>query len=96
MTPARPTEKKLPAVDELGYGAQMGTARSRLLGVSDVQEGYRLNVQRLETLGFAVEPWEVFCHDFDERLGVDGLLGMDLLAGRVTTIDCAQGLLTVA
>jgi predicted aspartyl protease len=39
------------AADDLGYSAKMGTARSRLLGVEGVQEGYRLKVGRLEALG---------------------------------------------
>jgi hypothetical protein len=82
--------------DNMGYGANMGTGRSRLLGPEGAQEGYRLRVDRLEALGFVMEPCELFCHDFDEQLGVDGLIGMDLLAGKIVTIDGAQGLITVA
>src|SRR3954468_842751 len=66
-----------PAVaDELGYSARMGT-RSRLLGVDGIQEGYKLEIARLETMGLVVEEFEVWCHDFDDTLGVDGLIGMD-------------------
>lgn len=82
-------------VDALGYSARMGEGRSRLIGVDGVQEGYRLEVERIEALGFAVSPCEVFCHDFDERLGVDGLIGMDLLDGRVVHLDGVRGVLTV-
>jgi hypothetical protein len=82
--------------DDLGYGASMGTGRSRLLGPGGAQEGYRLRVDRLEALGLVVEPCELFCHDFDEELGVDGLIGMDLLAGRIVTLDGTQGVITVA
>ena len=82
-------------LDALGYSARMATARSSLLGVDGAQEGYRLSLDRFEALGFALDGCSVLCHDFDERLGVDGLIGMDLLAGRVVTIDGIRGLLTV-
>jgi predicted aspartyl protease len=94
-TGSQATVLNTASADDNGYSASMGTKRSRLLGVEGVQEGYRLKVDRLEALGFAVENHEVFCHDFDERLGVDGLIGMDLLAGRVLTIDGVKGLIRI-
>ena len=82
-------------VDGLGYSARMATARSRLVGIDGVQEGYRLEVAKLEALGFSVDHHEVFCHDFDDRLGVEGLIGMDLLDGRVVTLDGIEGRIIV-
>jgi len=83
------------AVDALGYGARMGTEVSRLAGVDGVQAGYRLKVDRLEALGFSVEQYEFSCHDFEAWFAIDGLIGMDLLEGRVLTIDGVRGVVTV-
>lgn len=85
-----------PAIaDQLGYSARMGRGRSRLTGVAGVQEGYRLEVQRMETMGFSAGPFAVLCHDFEEGLGIDGLIGMDALDDRIVTIDAIHGLLSV-
>src|SRR5688572_2817647 len=67
--------------DELGYNASMATGRSRLWGVGGTQEGYRMPVARLETMGLVLDKTEVHCHDLPEKLGVEGLIGMDLLKG---------------
>lgn len=47
-----------------------------------------LNTAAADDLGYS--------HDFDERIGADGLVGMDLLAGRVLTLDGIQGLIAVS
>lgn len=82
------------AIDQVGYGARMGKGRSRLVALG-TQEGYRLDVERLETMGFGVAPCEVLCHDFAESLRIDGLIGMDLLERRVVKIDGVRGILAV-
>jgi Fe2+ transport system protein FeoA len=82
------------ALDQIGYSARMGKSRSRLVALG-TQEGYRLEVTRLDTMGFTAAPCEVLCHDFAETLGIDGLIGIDLLVGRLVLIDGAQGLLSV-
>ncbi len=83
------------AIDALGYGASMGNALTTLTGVDGKQQGYRLKVDRFDALGMSLEGFNVFCHDFDETLGIDGLIGMDFIAGRVVTIDNVLGLLKV-
>jgi predicted aspartyl protease len=83
----------LSVVAALGYSERMSHRSSRLYGTAGLEEGYRLRVDRLECLGFAVEKHEVYCHAIDDELKVDGLIGMDLLAGRVLTIDGVGGLL---
>ena len=82
------------ALDQIGYSARMGKSRSRLVALG-TQEGYRLDVAQLDTMGFTAAPCEVLCHDFIETLGIDGLVGMDLLEGRVVLIDGVRGILTV-
>lgn len=43
------TVVRTSAVDELGYSARMGTARSRLIGVDGVQEGYARLAQKVRS-----------------------------------------------
>lgn len=80
-------------IDELGYSARMGKGRSRLVAIG-TQEGYRLEVTSLETMGYVFESCEIRCHDFQDDLGFAGLVGMDLLEGRILTIDGVRGMIT--
>jgi predicted aspartyl protease len=95
-TGAQTTVVNTEAAEMLGCSARMGTVRSRTMGIADEHDGYRLVVQRLEVLGFTIEQHEVKCEDFDERYPVDGLIGMDLVEGRVVTIDGVRGTISVA
>ena len=83
-------------VDEIGYSPRMGRKVSRLVGVGGVQVGYELSVMRLETMGLVLAPCLLMCHDMPRGLGVDGLIGMDLLEGRILTLDGKAGLVTLA
>lgn len=83
-------------IDELGYGARMGRSRSRSIGMGGAERGYTLSVSRLETMGLSLGPFEVACADFPSDLGVDGLVGMDLLDGHLLLMDCLHGVITVA
>ncbi len=81
-------------VDQIGYSPRMGKHATRLAAIG-VQEGYNIDVERLETMGFTVAPCEVWCHDFDDGIGIDGLIGMDLMEGRVVHIDGVIGEISV-
>jgi hypothetical protein len=83
-------------IDELGYGARMGNKRSRSVGMGGAERGYTLSVSRLEAMGLGAAPFEVACADFPSGLGVDGVIGMDLLDGHLLLLDCLHGVLTVA
>lgn len=83
-------------VDELGYSPRMGRQVSRLIGVGGVQVGYELPVMQLETMGLVLAPCLLMCHDMPRKLGVDGLIGMDLLEGRILTLDGKAGRVTLA
>ena len=83
-------------VDDLGYSPRMGRQVSRLVGVGGVQHGYELAVMRLETMGLVLAPCLLMCHDLPRELGVDGLIGMDLLEGHILTLDGKAGLVTLA
>ena len=82
-------------LDSLGYGAHMGTRISHLLGAGGPQSGYLIEVARLEVFGVAVGPLEVFCHDLLIDRGIEGLIGMDLVEGRVLVLDAVEGILSV-
>jgi predicted aspartyl protease len=77
--------------DRLGYSARMGRGVVRLWGIEAPQERYRLEVSRLEIMGLDLGPIEVVCHDFLPQFGVEGLLGMDLLAGHILNLDFIAG-----
>lgn len=82
-------------VDDLGYSPRMGKGVSRSIGMGGPERGYILAVSRLEAMGLIVGPFEVACADFPSGLGVDNLIGMDLLDGHLLALDCARGVLTV-
>ena len=75
--------------DDLGYGAHMGTVINHMLGVGGRDSGYRLPLRRIEVMGLDLAELEIACHDLPERIG--GLIGMDLIEGRVLTIDAKVG-----
>ncbi len=83
-------------MDRLGYGASMGGKVSRLWGVGGPQVGYRLQVAHLETMGLAIDNAQVHCHDLPDKFGIEGLIGMDLLKGRILTLDGIGGPVTLA
>ncbi len=81
--------------DLLGYSASMAKRNSRLWSTGGPQDGYTVEMMRLETMGLHLEKFEVACHDLPEHLGVDGLIGMDLLEGHCLTIDGVTGTISL-
>mgnify|MGYP000847682125 CR=1 FL=1 len=78
--------------DALGYGAHMGTTINHVLGVGGRDSGYRLPVHRIEMMGLDLIDFEIACHDMPEDVG--GLIGMDLIEGRVLMIDAKMGVVS--
>lgn len=81
--------------DLLAYGAKDAKRLSRLWGTGGPQDGYIIDVSKVETRGLALEPFEVACHDIPEILGIDGLIGMDMFEGRTLTVDGKNGVVSV-
>ena len=77
--------------DEVGYGARMGKRVTWIWGIGTPQQGYSLEVSGLEVMGLSFGPLEVFCHDIPPSFGIEGLIGMDLLAGHILNLDCITG-----
>ena len=78
-------------VDELGYSPAQGKQVTRLVGAGSAMPGYTLVVDRLETMGLHLDSFAVVCQDLPRDIGVDGLLGMDIIEGRVLTVDAKDG-----
>lgn len=82
--------------DELGYGAHLSKGFVRLWGVGGVLKSYRLDVAGLDAMGVHHGLVEIVCQDLPTEVGVEGLIGMDLLEGRVFTLDGLTGIITLA
>lgn len=81
--------------DETGYGARMGKRVTCVWGIGTPQQGYSLEVSCLEVMGLSFGPLEVVCHDIPPSFGIDGLIGLDLLALHILTLDFIIGAITL-
>jgi predicted aspartyl protease len=65
--------------DYLGYCAIDAFALSTLDGAAGKSEGYSICIPKLKCLGFEINNIIIACHDIDSKLGIKGLLGMNIL-----------------
>jgi hypothetical protein len=66
-------------------------------GVGGRIPSYELPLVRFELMGLELEQFLVLSQDIlPEDLDVDGLIGMDLLRGRVLTLDALAGSIRLA
>lgn len=77
--------------DYLGYSARDGLKRSSLDGAGGRSSGYIIQFPEVRWLDFVVSPLHIACHDMDSRLGVGGLLGMNLLRNFKIHLDFSTG-----
>lgn len=94
-TGTRHTILDTAAAEDLGFDATQATRRSRLWGIGGPQDGYCVLLPSLEVMGLILPAFEIACHDLAPELGVEGLIGMDLLRGRVLNIDGVRGTVTL-
>ncbi|MFH1652871.1 MAG: retropepsin-like aspartic protease [Pseudomonadota bacterium] len=64
--------------ESLGYSQKDATAQSRVSSSIGKEEGYRIRVHAIETLGKRIDHFEIACHSLLEQ-GVEGLIGMTFL-----------------
>lgn len=95
-TGAHRTTVNVVITDELGYGAHLGRHNIRTIGAGGSIPGYVLPIRRLEVMGLVLENFDVICEDIEPAAGVDGLIGMDMIRGRVLTVDAIRGMVTLA
>ena len=79
-------------LDSLGYGAHMGKTQRDVIGPGGVSvPGYTIDVA-LELMGLRLRTHEVLAQDIlPDTYGVEGLIGMDVVEGRLLTIDGRVG-----
>jgi hypothetical protein len=66
-------------IDDLGYSPLQGVAITSVRSAIGKETGYRLRVQRFESLGFGFDDFVIHVHDLPEGIGIDGLLGLTFL-----------------
>lgn len=64
--------------EHLGYSEKNAVSPSRVSSALGKEEGYRIKIEAIESLGKKFSPFEVACHSLYEQ-GVAGLLGMTFL-----------------
>lgn len=64
--------------ESIGLSSKSATAPSRVSSAAGKEEGFRIKITALETLGKRVENFEIACHALLEQ-GVEGLIGMNFL-----------------
>jgi len=84
-------------LDELGYGAGMGTRLFGVSGIGGSLPSYELPLVRFELMGLELAQFRILSQDIvPDNVGVDGLIGMDVLTGHILTIDCRSGTVSLA
>jgi hypothetical protein len=84
-------------LDSLGYSAQMGTRAVTLSGIGGRLPGYELRIMRFDTMGVELLSFPVLSQDIvPSNLGVEGLIGMDLIVGRALSIDGVTGTISLS
>jgi aspartyl protease len=83
-------------LDALGYGAHLGTRIFGISGIGGRLPSYELPLVRFQLMGLDLTRFPVLSQDIaPDDVGVDGLIGMDLIAGHVLTIDARTGKVTL-
>ena len=79
----------------IGYDPALSSDRVQITTGSGLEFVPRLVVRRLIALGSERAEFSVLCHTLPPSAGVDGLLGLDFLRGRMLTIDFSNGFMTL-
>lgn len=80
-----------PAAVDLGLRPEGASAGTEIITGSGVEYCPLLRVSRISALGQARLDFRILCHAFPPKLHLQGLLGLDFLAGRVLTVDFRRG-----
>ncbi len=67
------------SVDKLGYSAREGDSMTVVTTALGREPGYRLRVSSFMALGHAFTDFRVNVHDLPEDVGLDGLIGLNVL-----------------
>jgi predicted aspartyl protease len=90
-TGASQTSMRAEFLRRLGFNPESATRRTRMRSVTGTATAPLLIVPRLSSLDHTRTDFEIAAHDPPAAIQADGLLGMDFFLGRVLTIDCVRG-----
>jgi len=80
----------------VGYDPAIVPARSQITTGSGVEFAARIETMALKALGQEWRPFPVLAHTLPPSAGVDGLLGLDFLRGKIITVDFRKGLISLS
>ena len=66
-------------LDEIGYSARDGTARTSVTTAVGKEHGFLLKVAEFEALGFTLTGFPVNVFELANRYGIEGLIGLNFL-----------------
>lgn len=91
-TPVTIIRSDLAALVDLTAGPD--ARDSRLSGPSGPQDGYARQAKSFRTMNGAIENFWVHCHDLDDDLKVDGVIGLDVIRRGDLHVCLPSGLVT--
>jgi len=65
--------------DFLGYSIKDAFSLSNLDGAAGVSKGYSINFKNVKCFNHDLQNIVIACHDLNSKLGIKGLLGMNIL-----------------
>lgn len=75
----------------IGYDPSLSPSRVQVTTGSGVEYVPQFAMSRIKALGQERSNFSVLAHTLPPSAGIDGLLGLDFVRGRVLNIDFAQG-----
>jgi len=82
-------------LDEIGYSARDGTARTSVTTAVGKEHGFLLKVEEFATLGFTLSAFTVNVFELANRYGIEGLIGWNFLERFNYEIRSAEGRILV-
>jgi hypothetical protein len=76
---------------DLDLGKDESEGQSNLWGPTGADEGYRIRPTSIALMGRSLEHIQVRCHKLSAGVGVDGLIGLDILRRGRLTLDLPWG-----
>jgi predicted aspartyl protease len=80
----------------VGYDPAMASSHVQVTTGSGVLFAPRVQIQRLDALGTSQAQFEVLAHTLPPSAGIDGLLGLDFMRGRILNVDFRAGQIDLA
>jgi predicted aspartyl protease len=92
-TGATTTLLSVSRLQALGYDTASATTKVQIATASGAEMASQIAILQLSALGFDRVSFPVVCYTLPAAVGVDGLLGLDFLRGRILTIDFQNGVI---